>query len=65
MEPTRRYMTGEDLRDISNVAEALYNLTYLIGEEADYPDKVRRYASLSEERLRALTSLIKERRDST
>jgi hypothetical protein len=62
MRSDRFYLTSEDLGDISNIAESLSNLTYLILEEADSPDQVRRYASLSEERLRELTDLINGRR---
>ena len=42
----------------SNILEALCNLTYLICEDADRPEKVRQYVSLCEERLQALTALI-------
>jgi len=42
----------------TNIVEVLYNLTYLICEEADHPEKVRQYASMSEERLRAMTDLL-------
>jgi hypothetical protein len=45
----------------SNIVEALCNLTYLICEDADRPEKVRQYASLCEERLRALTDLLQTR----
>jgi hypothetical protein len=47
----------------ANIVEALCNLTYLICEDADYPDKVRRYAGISEERLRALTELLHSRNE--
>ena len=46
----------------ANIMEALYNLTYLICEDADRPDKVRQYTSLCEERLRALTYLLQTHR---
>ena len=42
------------------MTEALSNLTYLICEEADRPERVRLYASMSEECLRALTEALKE-----
>jgi hypothetical protein len=46
----------------SNIVEALWNLTYLICEDADRPEKVRQYASLCEERLQALTALLQTQR---
>jgi len=45
----------------SNILEALCNLTYLICEDADRPEKVRQYVSLCEERLQALTALLATR----
>jgi hypothetical protein len=42
----------------TNIVEALYNLTYLICEEADHPERVRQYAGMSEERLRAMAELL-------
>jgi hypothetical protein len=45
----------------SNIIEALFNLTFLICEEAGSPGKVRYYADLSEERLRAMANLLRER----
>jgi hypothetical protein len=63
MDSTRLYLTADDLRSVSNIAEALFNLTYLISEDAEHPNKVRQYASLSEDLLRALTELLKEKRD--
>ncbi|WP_158945986.1 hypothetical protein [Granulicella sp. S190] len=48
------------IREVTNHAEALYNLIYLICEEADHPAKVRHYASLSEHSLQALTQLLRE-----
>jgi hypothetical protein len=45
----------------SNILEALFNLNYLICEDADRPDKVRQYVSLCEERLQALTALLATR----
>ncbi len=45
----------------SNIVEALCNLIYLICVDADRPEKVRQYASLSEERLQALTDLLQTR----
>jgi hypothetical protein len=45
-------------REAANIVEALSNLTYLICEEANHPRKVRQYANMSDERLRAMTSLL-------
>jgi hypothetical protein len=52
-DPARIFVTSA-----ANIVEALYNLTYLICEDADQPEKVRQYASLCEERLQALTALL-------
>ncbi len=52
-DPTRILVTRA-----ANIVEALYNLTYLICEDADNPEKVRQYTSLCEERLQALTALF-------
>ena len=49
----------EFLEQASNIVEALVNLTYLICEEAEHPGKVRQYASFSEERLTAMTQLLR------
>jgi hypothetical protein len=48
------------IRRAANHAEDLCNLIYLICEEAEHPAKVRYYASLSDQRLQALTQLIRE-----
>ena len=45
--------------NISNGIEALGNLIYLICEDADHPSRVRQYASMCEERLRVLTSVMR------
>jgi hypothetical protein len=45
-------------QEAANIVEALSNLTYLICEEADRPAKVRQYASMSDERLRAMNRLL-------
>jgi hypothetical protein len=42
----------------SDIVEALVNLTYLICEEADHPERVRQYAGMSEERLRGMIDLL-------
>jgi hypothetical protein len=46
------------LEQTTDIVEGLCNLTYLICEEAEQPEKVRFYASLSEERLRAMINLL-------
>jgi hypothetical protein len=58
MQPIRRYMTKDDLRSASNIVEALCNLNYLICEESERPERVRNYATLSDERLRILSVLL-------
>jgi hypothetical protein len=42
----------------SDILEALTNLTYLICEEAHYPEKVKHYARNCEERLEAMRRLL-------
>jgi hypothetical protein len=44
----------------ANILEALWNLTYLVGEEAEQPDRVRYYANLSEERIRAMIDILRD-----
>jgi hypothetical protein len=46
------------LEKTTDIVEGLCNLTYLICEDAERPEKVRFYASLSEERLRAMIDLL-------
>ncbi len=46
------------LERATDIVEGLCNLTYLICEEAERPEKVRFYAGLSEERLRAMINLL-------
>jgi hypothetical protein len=46
---------------MADIVESLCNLTYLICEDADYPEKVRQYAGISEERLRTLIELLRSR----
>jgi hypothetical protein len=48
-------------QEAANIVEALVNLTYLICEEADHPGKVRQYANMSDERLVAMTQLLRRR----
>jgi hypothetical protein len=48
------------IRRASNHTEALCNLIYLIREEAEHPERVRYYASLSEQSLQSLPQLIRD-----
>jgi hypothetical protein len=45
-------------RQTCNVLETISNLLYLAEMEADDPQKVRIYLSLSKERLQAMTQLL-------
>jgi hypothetical protein len=47
------------LEQTTDIVEGLVNLTYLICEEADRPDQVRYYASLSEQRLQSMIDLLR------
>jgi hypothetical protein len=47
------------LAQTTDIVEGLVNLTYLICEEADRPDQVRYYASLSEQQLRSMIDLLR------
>lgn len=51
-------LTPAFLREASDIVEALYNLNYLICEDANNPAKIRQYANLSEERLSAMIQLF-------
>jgi hypothetical protein len=42
----------------SDIVEAICNLNYLMCQEADDAGKVRHYATLSDERVRALVALL-------
>jgi hypothetical protein len=46
------------LRKSCNILETLTNLLYLAEMEADDPQKVRTYLSLSNERLQAMTQIL-------
>jgi hypothetical protein len=46
------------LRQSCNILEALSNLLFLAELEADDPQKVREYLSLSKERLRAMNQVL-------
>jgi len=62
MRPTREASIFDDDQlhiQTANIVEALINLNYLVSEEADNPSKVRRYASMTEERLNAIVHLLK------
>jgi hypothetical protein len=43
---------------LSDIAEALCNLIYLIRMESEQPDRVRYYASASDERIRKLIGIV-------
>jgi hypothetical protein len=45
----------------ANVIEALLNLNYLIREEAENPEKVLYYASMSQERLAVMVQALHSR----
>ena len=45
-------------RKTCNILETVSNLLYLAEMEADDPQKVRTYLSLSKERLQAMTQLL-------
>jgi hypothetical protein len=51
--------------DLSNIAEALFNLTFLIREESDQPDKVRRYVGMCEEKLRIMVEKLRDLHEPT
>jgi hypothetical protein len=57
-EPNKIHIAG-----ISNGLEALVNLIYLICEDADHPPRIRQYANMCEERLRAMTGLVNSMRE--
>jgi hypothetical protein len=63
MQPIRRYLTKDDLHSASNIVAALCNLNYLICEDSERPEKVRDYATLSDERLRILSVLLLSAQD--
>ena len=46
------------LRKSCNILESLSNLLYLVEVDADDPQKVRNYVSLSKERLQAMTQVL-------
>jgi hypothetical protein len=50
-------------RKTCNILETLSNLLYLAEMEADDPQKVRTYVSLSKERLEAMTQLLVGKED--
>lgn len=58
-----RCMTSERipvsiLRKSCNILESLSNLLYLAEMDADDPQKVRTYVSLSKERVKAMTQVL-------
>jgi hypothetical protein len=66
MPPQKPECDGTDnSNQTASLLEALFNLNYLIGVEANKPAKVRAYAKSSDERLRALADLIYPKRGET
>jgi hypothetical protein len=55
---TSRKIPLSILRKSCNILETLSNLLYLAEMEADDPQKVRTYISLSKERLQAMTQVL-------
>jgi len=55
---TSRQIPISTLRKSCNILESLSNLLYLAEIEADDPQKVRTYVSLSQERLEAMTKVL-------
>jgi hypothetical protein len=55
---TSRQIPVSILRKSCNILETLANLLYLAEMEADDPQKVRAYLSLSNERLQAMTEVL-------
>jgi signal transduction histidine kinase len=50
----------EVMHEIKNPLEALGHLTFLAAQDADHPEKVRRYMSLAEEQMATLTHIASE-----
>ena len=55
---TSRQIPVSILRKSCNILETLSNLLYLAEMDADDPQKVRTYLSLSKERLQAMTQVL-------
>ena len=55
---TSRQIPVSVLRKSCNILESLSNLLYLAEIEADDPQKVRTYVSLSQEQLEAITKVL-------
>jgi hypothetical protein len=55
---TSRQIPVSVLRKSCNILESLSNLLYLAEIEADDPQKVRTYVSLSQEQLEAMTKVL-------
>jgi hypothetical protein len=55
---TSRQIPVPILRQSCNILEALSNLLYLAEMEADDPESVRTYLSLSKERLRDMSQVL-------
>jgi hypothetical protein len=52
--------TPKELRSMLNSVEALYNLVYLMREEADRPEKVPHYAEFCSTPLNMLRSTLEK-----
>ncbi len=46
------------LRQVADISETLLNLIYLTQLEAERPEQVRKYMSLSEDRMRAMIEVL-------
>jgi hypothetical protein len=55
---TARQIPVSVLRKSCNILESISNLLYLAEIEADDPQKVRTYVSLSQEQLEAMTKVL-------
>jgi hypothetical protein len=55
---TSRQIPVAILKQSCNILESLSNLLYLAEIDADDPQKVRTYVSLSKERLQAMTQVL-------
>jgi len=57
---TAEHLALEVLHEIRNPLEALGNLTYLANEEADNPEKVRKYMRLASEQMAMLNHIASQ-----
>jgi hypothetical protein len=56
--PTLHLDDEESIKRAANLLEGLFNLNYLICEEADHANKVRLYVGMSEDHLRQMSDLL-------